>query len=397
MKGLYQNLGIEANPSTAYHPQTDGQTKWVNQELEEYLRIYVNERQNDWVDWLPIAQFCHNDRAHSATGFSPFMITTGRHPFKGIYTGKETTNQTAEKYIEKFKETWKTTEKNLEQAAERMKRQHDKHVKPSRQYQVGDQVYLDASKIKTTRASKKLDAKFHGPFKVISMVRKSAYKLELPPGWGIHDVFHESKLKPAHELQFPKQKETRPQPPLEIIDGNEEHEVEEVQGVRNKQGKKQFLVKWKGLPQEESSWEPEENLKNASGTIRDFFKRAITELDNNIPLPSPSPSLSPRLQDASPPIVPTPMVSSVRGEHLLISSLSTHHTHDYTDGAIRNSTKNTFTSWKKPGNAGRAHAKRLTQRRTAAEPSLHTHPLSQELPTYGESTTHCTPCKGVKS
>jgi hypothetical protein len=119
-------------------------------------------------------------------------------------------------------------------------------------------------------------------------------------------VFHESKLKPAHEPQFPKQKETRSRPPPEIIDGNEEHEVEEVQGVRNKQGKKQFLVKWKGLPQEESSWEPEENLKNARGTIRDFFKRAITELDDDIPLPSPSPSLSPRLQDASPPIIPTP-------------------------------------------------------------------------------------------
>jgi transposase InsO family protein len=77
MKGLYQNLRIEANPSTAYHLQTDGQTERVNQELEEYLRIYVNEQQNDWVDWLPIAQFCHNDRSHSATGFSPFMITTG--------------------------------------------------------------------------------------------------------------------------------------------------------------------------------------------------------------------------------------------------------------------------------------------------------------------------------
>jgi hypothetical protein len=50
IKGLYQNLGIKANPSTAYHPQTDGQTERVNQELEEYLRIYVNERQNDWVD-----------------------------------------------------------------------------------------------------------------------------------------------------------------------------------------------------------------------------------------------------------------------------------------------------------------------------------------------------------
>jgi hypothetical protein len=141
-------------------------------------------------------------------------------------------------------------EKNLEQAAERMKRQHDKHVKPSRQYQPGDRVYLDASKIKTTHASKKLDAKFHGPFKVISTVGKSAYKLELPTGWGIHNVFHESKLKPAHEPQFPKQKKMRLRPPPEIIDGNEEHEVEEVQGVWNKQGKKQFLMKWKGLPQE---------------------------------------------------------------------------------------------------------------------------------------------------
>jgi hypothetical protein len=70
---------------------------------------------------------------------------------------------------------WKMMEKNLEQAAERMKCQHDKHVKPSRQYQPGDRVYLDASKIKTTRTSKKLNAKFHGPFKAISAVRKSAY------------------------------------------------------------------------------------------------------------------------------------------------------------------------------------------------------------------------------
>jgi hypothetical protein len=77
MKGLYQNLRIEANPLTAYHPQTDGQTERVNQELEEYLRIYINKRQNDCVNWLTIAQFCHNNRSHSATGFSPFMITTG--------------------------------------------------------------------------------------------------------------------------------------------------------------------------------------------------------------------------------------------------------------------------------------------------------------------------------
>ena len=69
-------------------------------------------------------------------------------------------------------------------------------------------MYLDASKIKTTRASKKLDVKFHGPFKVLATVGKSAYKLELPPTWQIHDIFHKSKLKLAPEPIFPIQKDT---------------------------------------------------------------------------------------------------------------------------------------------------------------------------------------------
>jgi hypothetical protein len=77
MKALYEQLQIQANPSTTYHPQTDGQTERMNQELEEYLQIYVNERQNDWVDWLLIAQFCHNDWKHLAMGFTPFQVNQG--------------------------------------------------------------------------------------------------------------------------------------------------------------------------------------------------------------------------------------------------------------------------------------------------------------------------------
>jgi len=68
MKELYSRLGIERNPSTAYHPQTDGQTERVNQELEQYLRLYCNYRQNDWTEWLSIAEFSYNNRIHSSTG-----------------------------------------------------------------------------------------------------------------------------------------------------------------------------------------------------------------------------------------------------------------------------------------------------------------------------------------
>ena len=125
------------------------------------------------------------------------MITGGQHPFKGIFTDKESPNQSIEDYIRKFKEMWTQTKRNLESTTKKMKQQHNKHVKPSRQYKPGDQVYLDAANVRTTCASKKLNAKFHGPFKVISTIGKSAYKLELPTGWTIHDVFHESKLKPV--------------------------------------------------------------------------------------------------------------------------------------------------------------------------------------------------------
>ena len=61
MKELYKLLHIEGNPSTAYHPQTDGQMEQVNQELEQFLQLYVNHHQTDWSDWLALAEFAHNN------------------------------------------------------------------------------------------------------------------------------------------------------------------------------------------------------------------------------------------------------------------------------------------------------------------------------------------------
>ena len=72
MKELNSLLGIKANVSTAYHPQMDGQTEQVNQEIEQYLCIFVNHRQNDWVEWLPIAEFAYNNCIHSSTRQTPF-------------------------------------------------------------------------------------------------------------------------------------------------------------------------------------------------------------------------------------------------------------------------------------------------------------------------------------
>ena len=76
IKELYRLLGIEATTSTAYHPQTDRQTEQINQKLEQYLRIFVEERQDSWYTLLPLAEFSYNNHIHSSTQQTPFLIDT---------------------------------------------------------------------------------------------------------------------------------------------------------------------------------------------------------------------------------------------------------------------------------------------------------------------------------
>jgi len=73
----YHILGIKVTASTAYHPQTNSQTECINQELEQYLCVFVNERQDDWDEWLPMAEFAYNNHIHSSTQHMPFFINTG--------------------------------------------------------------------------------------------------------------------------------------------------------------------------------------------------------------------------------------------------------------------------------------------------------------------------------
>ena len=79
-RSLCQLLGIKANLSTAYHPETDGQTEQVNQILEQYLRVYINYQQDDWVNLLPLAEFAYNNTSHLATMVTPFFTNRGFHP-----------------------------------------------------------------------------------------------------------------------------------------------------------------------------------------------------------------------------------------------------------------------------------------------------------------------------
>ena len=101
MKELYRLLRIKLSATTAYHPQGDGQMKQVKQELEQFLHLFINQRQDDWDDLLPFAEFQYNNHIHSATQNVPFLPDTGQIPQMGFEPGQQKSHLET---VNKFKE-----------------------------------------------------------------------------------------------------------------------------------------------------------------------------------------------------------------------------------------------------------------------------------------------------
>jgi Chromo (CHRromatin Organisation MOdifier) domain len=265
MKELCRSIGIEQNPSTAYHPQTDGQTERVNQELEIYLRMYTNYAQNDWADRLRAAEFAYNNRVHSSTGFSPFQLTTGRHPSRDFQpTEIQDTLTNAAGYATRIFRWHDEARTNLQHANEAMKRSADRKRREAVAYRPGDKVWLEGKFIPTTRPSKKLEDLRYGPFTIIEKVGPAAYRLKLPPSWRIHPVFHEILLTPVYGNH------DNEQPPPDIIDGEEEWEIEAIMDHQRRRGRTEYLIHWKGYPREERTWVTEKDLRNAEQLLAEY-------------------------------------------------------------------------------------------------------------------------------
>ena len=121
MKDLYQLLDIENNPSTAYYLQTDRQTECINQEIEQYLRVYINFRQNDWSEWLSIAEFLYNNKVQTSTDHSLFFVNYSHHLFKGSNLCTKVQSKPAQQFRERMSKVWEEVEASLKMVAETMK------------------------------------------------------------------------------------------------------------------------------------------------------------------------------------------------------------------------------------------------------------------------------------
>jgi len=197
MKELNKMLGIETKLSTAYHLETDGQTERTNQELEQYLRMYVNHRQNNWAEWLAMAEFAFNNKVHAATKVLPFQINYERELRIGFDVRKKGKNEKAKEFIREMKERHEEARAALVRSQEKMKRQVDRNRKEAEEYRVGDKILIstkDFSAELMKRATKKLTEKFIGPYVVRKIVSENMVELELLASSRVHPVVNVRRL-----------------------------------------------------------------------------------------------------------------------------------------------------------------------------------------------------------
>src|ERR1700744_3614106 len=248
MRELCKILGIQQNISTAFHPRTDGQSERTNQWVEQYLRFFINNNHDDWVHYLPLVEFVHNNWVSEMTKQSPFFLLSGYNPRADWVDQPSPIPQVALRLSQ-----FKTIRNQAQQAMTKAQKLWVKHCDSPR-YKIGDQVWLEGKNLQLHYPTKKFRARRYGPFKVEKGMSPVNYKLELPMQWTIHPMFHTDLLTPYQETEIHRENYSCPAP--EMIDDQEEYVVERIiDSRRHGHGRKlQYLVKWEGYPDSDNQW-----------------------------------------------------------------------------------------------------------------------------------------------
>ena len=302
---MWAQMGARLDMSTAYHPQTDGQTERTNRTIQTMLRMYVTERKGEWEDWLQMAAAAYNSTVHESTGKTPAeMNYPGRSIDPLSWALQEPrrvgANETAVQVLDGLRAVWSEARTRLMAEREKQAKYADQRRRPVK-YAVGQMVYLSTQNIRTARG--KLKERWAGPFIIKALVAGgSAVKLELPAEWRVYQTFHVSLIKPyvASRYQWPGRAQQDRVVPV-IVDGEVEWEIESIIGrtveqvtetVRRQVSSQparaglrartrwetvpvtrdivRYLVKWKGYDEVEASWKGEDELANCRELIAEY-------------------------------------------------------------------------------------------------------------------------------
>ena len=290
--------------STANHPQSDGQTERTNRTLEQYLRLYVENKPHQWHGYMTTAEIAYNNATHSAIGTSPYYLVYQRHinlPLDLAISDLHSRNSAVESLMNDRKDMLNLARENLASAYERMIRNNEGKAIPS-PFQIHDLVLVHRAAFRRNHSTpdlNKFSERWYGPFRVIKVINANAYKIEFPDTFKFHNVINVTFLSPYRlSDRFPRQHPDKVHlPPVEVDDDSdkeEEYEIESILDFRlikrrrrytsKQQRMKQldisidpndyeFEVKWKGYERHDSTWEPYEHLSNAA-TVFESFRQA---------------------------------------------------------------------------------------------------------------------------
>jgi hypothetical protein len=283
---VMQALRTEHKRSTAYHPQTDGQTERVNRVLEDMLRHYVQSLgQLNWVDLLPMAEFAINNAYHTSTGSTPFRLNNGRDPQLPIII-KPAQVPSAAEWMAALEKGQCEARRCMQAAQQRQKGYYDDGRRDVR-FAVGEEVLLNAKNLRLKLdgvSCSKFLPKYVGPFPIHRVVREgAAYELKLLAHMKVHPVFHVSLLRPFRRDPIPGRVQPPPPPTLCEEDGQPYYEIETIVSHRDTAGKRLCLVAWKGYGPAHNSWEPFEYLAESTAYLTYCQKAGIPPVPPVVP------------------------------------------------------------------------------------------------------------------
>jgi Chromo (CHRromatin Organisation MOdifier) domain len=215
-----------------------------------------------------MATAVHNNSKNSTTGFAPNELLIGWEPPLATEQRSESKNQTTEEYLSGMR-------RNRLMAIDAINKVARRTTTSPNRWSMGQLAWLEGKNLPLAYGTAKLAPRRHGPFKVAQVISPVAVRLELPPQWRIHPVFHISLLTPYTETPSHGPNFTRPPP--DLIDGEEEYEVEQIRSHRSWGRSKtlQYLIKWVGYPESDNTWENADQI-HAPELIK-LYHRALAE------------------------------------------------------------------------------------------------------------------------
>jgi hypothetical protein len=204
---LWSLLDTKLTKSTAFHPQTDGQTEVVNRMIVHILRMYNSKHPRTWDESLPYVQHSYNRALHSSTSHSPFQVGLGFQPLGPIDVAlplavtstdsspAPTEADKATRFIEWIQHIRQQVQDILQKSNDKYKQRHDQHRVPHK-FQVGDKVWLHLQKERLTGPHRKLRPLHYGSYTITKAMGDNSFELNIPPFLGLHPVFNVDLLRP---------------------------------------------------------------------------------------------------------------------------------------------------------------------------------------------------------